>query len=150
MEPDADEIVEKALADEAIDFSREAFAYVKKSSNVYDILYSLSRLCQVFLKGNELTEETEGLLHQLVTKCISENNLDGEVINDSFIILHTFYSKIHESFPMGEESILVQKNIELCCMKLLELESCHDGSVSYVIISQKIKPYFKGNADLHI
>ena len=104
----------------------------------------------MLLKRNELTEETEGLLHQLVTKCIAENNLDGDFIYNSFVYLHTFFAEIHESFPMGEESILVLKNIELCDKKLLELKSCNDGSVGYVKRSQIIKPYFKNNVKLHI
>ena len=61
-----------------------------------------------------------------------------------------FYMKLSESLPLGEESILVQENIELCHKRLLELESCNDGSVSYIKGSQKIKPYFKNNVGLCI
>ena len=60
------------------------------------------------------------------------------------------YLKLQSLFPMGEKTTLVQKNIELCSKKLLELKSCINGSVGYVKGSQKIKPYFKGNAELHI
>ena len=148
-EPDDDEIVEKALADEAIELSKKAFAHITKNKIMQYRLNCLSTLCRVLLKGNELTEETEGLLHQLVTLRIAVN-LDSEDIYDSFVYLHTFYLKIHGSFRMGKKTTLVEKNIELCEKKLLELKSCNDGSVGYVKISQKIKPYFKGNVDLHI
>ena len=110
----------------------------------------LLKLCEVLDKRNELTKETEGLLHQLVTLCITEKNLDGGAMQNTFIFLHRFYLKIHESFPIGEESILVKENIILSHKRLLELKSCDDGSVGYAKISQKIKPYFKGNAELHI
>ena len=50
---------------------------------------------------------------------------------------------------MGEKSILVEENIELCEKILLEIKSCNDGSVGYIKGSQKIEPYFKGNAELH-
>ena len=149
-EPDEDEIVEKALADEAIVLSRKVFAHITKNKIMYYTLNCLSTLCRVLLKGNELTEETEGLLHQLVTMCIAVNELNGIDTHDSFVLLHTFYSKIHESFPMGEESILVLKNIELCHKMVLELDSCNNGSVGYVKISQIIKPYFNNNVELHI
>ena len=148
-EPDDDEIVEKALADEAIDFSREAFAYATMNLGMHNTIFRLSTLCRVLVKRNELTEETEGLLHQLVTKCIAENYFSGDIRN-SFIYLHTFYSKIRDSFRMGKKTKLVEKNIELCDKKLLELRSCINGSVGYVKGSQKIKPYFKGNAELYI
>ena len=130
-EPDDDEVVEKALSDEAIDLSRKmlADADATKGRDMRYRIRCLSILCEVFLKRNELTEETEGLLHQLVTRCIAENNLNRKHVHDSFIFLHAFYLKIHESSRMGEETILVQKNIELCQKKLLELESCNDGSV---------------------
>ena len=145
-----DEIAEKALSDEAIDLSRKVYSYVEKGPNRDYRMYHLYILCRVLLKRNELTEETEGLLHELVTMRISENNLDGEVILDAFTYLHTFYSKIHESFRMGKKTTFVQKNIELCQKKLLELNSSNDGSVGYVKTLQKIKPYFKGNAEVHI
>ena len=147
--PDDDEIVEKALADEAIDLMRKVHAYEKYSTTYYS-RNCLSTLCQVLLKGNELTEETEGHLHQLVTMCIAEDKLGGNSIHGTIELLHTFYLQIQESFPMGKKTALVQKNIELCQKRLVELKSCDDGSVGYVKISQKIKPYFKGNADLHI
>ena len=147
---DDDAIVEKALSDEAIDLSRKAYSYVEKGPNRDYRMYHLYILCRVLLKRNELTEETEGLLHELVTMRISENNLDGEVILDAFTYLHTFYTKINESFRMGKKTTFVQKNIEMCQKKLLELNSCNDGSAGYVKISQKIKPYFKGNAEVNI
>ena len=151
-EPDENEIVEKALADEAKDLSRKMFAYacIAKGSNMQYRVPSLTTLCRVLLKRNELTKETEGLLHQLVTMCITEKNLDGEDMQYTFTLLHIFYLKIHESFPIGEESILVKENIILSHKRLMELESSNDGSVGYAKISQKIKPYFKGNAELHI
>ena len=54
------------------------------------------------------------------------------------------------SFPLGEGSILVQENIELCNTRLLELKSCNDSSVGYIKGSQIIKPYFKNNVVLCI
>ena len=148
--PYACTFLDKSIASSARAFSREVLKKVKKSSNMHDIIYSLCRLCRVLLKRNELTEETEGLLHQLVTKCISENNLNQKNVNNSVVALHRFYLKLQSSFRMGKKSILVQENIELCHKKFPELESCINGSVSYVKGSQKIKPYFKGNAELHI
>ena len=145
--PDDDEIVEKALADEAIELSRKALAYYSVRRSTIIPLYTL---CRVLLKGNELTEETEGLLHQLVTMRIAENYLDCKDIHESFLHLTFFYLKINESFRMGKKTTLVQKNIELCDKKLLELKSCSDGSIGYTKGSQKIKPYFKGNAELYI
>ena len=149
-EPDDDEIVEKALADEAINLSRKVLAHVTKHRNIQYRIQCLNTSCHVLVKGNELTEETEGLLHQLVIMCIAENYLDGRGIHDSFMHLFRFYSKIYQSFRMGKKTTLVQKNLELCKKKLMELKSCNDGSVGYVKISQKIKPYFKSNAELHI
>ena len=71
-EPDDDEIVEKALADEAIDLSRKSYALSR-----YVMQYSLDCLSlfyQVLYKANQLTEETEGILHEYVTASIAENN----------------------------------------------------------------------------
>ena len=51
---------------------------------------------------------------------------------------------------MGSKTTLVQRNIELMGKKLLELKYCSDGSIDYVKGSQKIKPYFKNNAELNI
>ena len=149
-EPDDDEIVEKALADEAINLMRKVFASSVEYNGMQNRVRFLCTLCRVLVKGNELTEETEGLLHQFVTLCIAANNLDRKYIDDSLVNLHRFYSRIHESFPMGKKTTFVQENIELCEKKLWELESCNDGSVGYVKMSQKIKPYFKNNAELHI
>ena len=155
-EPDEDEIVEKALADEAIDLSRKVLADAMKSGLMPHRINCLCTLCRVLLKGNELTEETEGLLHQLVTMCITKQNLAengfyyGDELYDSFEHLYTFYTKLYNSFQMGKKTTLVQKNIELCDKKLLKLQSCNESSVGYVKMSQKIKPYFKGNVALHI
>ena len=149
-EPDEDEIVEKALGGEAIDLSRKVYAFALENRSIFYRISHLSILCQVLLKRNELTEETEGLLHQLATICIAENNFDGEYKRDSFMYLYTFYSKIHESFRIGKKTTLVQENIELCNKMLLELESCNNGSVNYVKKSQVVKPYFKNNVELHI
>ena len=51
---------------------------------------------------------------------------------------------------MGEKSALVLENLESCEKKLLEPESCNDGSVGYIKGSLKIKPYFKNNAEICI
>ena len=149
-EPDDDEIVEKALADEAIDLSRKAYALDKESWQTQINFICLSRLCRVLLKANQLTEETEGLLHQLVKTCATNIYFDGYYTLASIGNLGDYYLRLNKSLPMGEKSTLVQENIELCEKKLLELESCNVGSVGYVKISQKIKPYFKNNSELCI
>ena len=152
-EPDDDEIVAKALADEAIDLSRRCYAYVVPSAKRLDIelrICHLLKLCEVLLKVNQLTEETEGLLHQLVTMCIADDKLDRSLMHNCFVLPTAFYSKLNESFPVGKKSKSVLENIELCEKKLLEFDSCNNGSVGYVKRSQKIKPYFKGNAEVHI
>ena len=64
--------------------------------------------------------------------------------------LGRFYIKLHELLPLGEKSILVQENMELCNTRLFELESCNDGSIGYVKGSQRIQPYFKNNVGLCI
>ena len=147
-EPDEDEIVEKALADEAIDLSRKSYAF-SRCSNIYRLL-CLSLFYKVLVKANQLTEETEGILHQYVTASIAENNSYGNSMCEPFQDLVIFYIKLHESLPLGEKSILVQENIELCDKRLFELESCNDSSVGYIKGSQKIKPYFKNNVGLCI
>ena len=152
-EPDDDEIVAKALADEAIDLSRRCYAYVVPSAKRLDIKLRkchLLKLCEVLLKVNQLTEETEGLLHQLVTMCIADDKFDRSFIHTSFELLSRFYSKLNESFPVGKKSKSVLENIELCEKLILEFESSDEGSVGYVKISQKIEPYFKSNAELCI
>ena len=155
-EPDDDEIVEKALADEAIDLSRKVLADAMKSRSMQHRINCLCTLCRVLLKGNELTEETEGLLYQLITMCITKQNLaekdlfQGDELYDSFEHLYTFYTKLFESPRMGMKTTLVKENIELCEKKVLGLRSGNDGSVGYVKISQKIKPYFKNNTELCI
>ena len=143
-EPDEDEIEEKALADEAIDLSRKSYA-LSRFVSMRGRLDCLSLFYKVLLKANQLTEETEGLLHQYVRASTAEHNSDGNSMCKPFQDLLDFYSKLHESLPLGEEIILVQENIELCHKRLLELESCNDGSVGYIKGSQKIKPYFKNN-----
>ena len=149
-EPDEDEIVEKALADEAFDLSRRIYALIKGSSPGKCGTDFLSILCRALLKGNQLTEETEGLIHLHFTICIAQYNYTNTTIRDSLEYLSKFYLKLHESFPLGEESILVKENIELCQRRLLELESCDDSSLGYITGSQKIKPYFKNNVELEI
>ena len=151
-EPDEDEIVEKALADEAIDLSRKVFKseFNVMNNSIEARTNHLSKHCRVLLRGNELTKETEGLMHQFVTTSIAKNNLNRKYIHDSFMFLYKFYTKLNESFLMGKKTTFVQENIELCAKKSLELQSCNDGSVGYVKMSQKIKPYFKGNVELHI
>ena len=147
---DDDEIIEKALADEAIDLSRKAYELVqnldcKRNDKNYLIFFF-----EVLLKANQLTEETEGILHLLVTACIVEYNSNGNSMCKPFEDLGRFYIKLHESLPLGEGSILVQENMELCNTRLFELESCNDGSIGYIKGSQKIQPYFKNNVGLCI
>ena len=147
-EPDEDEIVEKALADEAMDLSRKSYALSRCSMRY--MLVCLSTFYRVLFKTNQLTEETEGILHEYVIGSIAENNSFGNSMCELFQDLFIFYIKLHESLPLGEERILVQENIELCQNKLLELESCNDGSVGYIKGSLKIQPYFKNNVVLCI
>ena len=146
-EPDDDEIVEKALADEAIDLSRRMYALSEETRNVQITCDRLSTLCQVLLKANKLTEETEGLLHQLAKTFTSTVFYDGPTCIRN---LGVFYLGLQKSIPIGEKSTLLQENIEVCEKKLLEIESCNDGSVGYIKGSQKIKPYFKNNTELCI
>ena len=145
-EPEEDEIVAKAQAEEARDLSIK----LMKNRVVQPRVGRRCKICEVLIKVNELTEETEGFLHQLVTTCIADNELDGIQIHNSFVQLSSFYSKLNESFPMGKKSTLIQKNIELSDIKALQPYSSHDGSIGYVKLSKIIKPYFKGNAELHI
>ena len=147
-EPDDDEIVEKALADEAIDLSRKAYALREERCHALRHFDCLSILCRVLLKANQLNEETEGLLHQLAKTHITNISLTASI--NAVANLGDFYSKLHKSLPMGEKSTLVQENIELCCKRLFELKSCNDDSIGCVKGSQKIKPYFKNNAELCI
>ena len=149
-EPDDDEIVEKALADEAIDLSRKVYVLEKDSCRTELIYSCLFKLCRVLLKANQLNEETEGLLHQLVKYCITNICLGGDRTYRSIWNLCDFYLRLHTSLPIGEKSTLVKNNCELCDKKLLELESCNDGSIDCIKGSQKIKPYFKNNAELWI
>ena len=143
-----DEIVEKALADEAIDLSRKSYTLSRCTMRYR--LVCLTLFYRVLFKANQLTEETEGILHEYVTASIAENNSFGNSMCELFQYLGRFYIKLHESLPLGEKSILVQENIELCNKRLLELESCNDSSISYIKGSQKIKPYFKNNVELCI
>ena len=110
-EPDEDKMVEKALADEAIDLSIKMYAFSKKSPSIRNTTHYLCTLCKVLVKGNRLTEETEGLLHKL----IAENNLTGDVslVLHSLELQSEFYWKLNELSQMGEKSTLVQQNIEL-------------------------------------
>ena len=147
-EPDDDETIEKALADEAIDLSRKTYALNKESCRTQTEFDCMCKVCQVLLKANQLTEETEGLLHQLVKTCTAEIYFDGEHVLTSVGNLGVFYSKLQQSLPMGDRSTLLQENIELCTTKVLELQSCSNGSVGYIKGSQEIKPYFKNNAEL--
>ena len=149
-EPGDDEIVEKALAYEAIDLGKKVFAYATKNGKMRYRISILFMLCRVFLKGNVLTEESEGFLHQLITMCIAEDTMDGVYIHDSLVHLRDFYLNIRKSLQMGSKTTLIQRNIELMGKKLLELKYCSDGSIDYVKGSQKIKPYFKNNAELNI
>ena len=148
-EPDDDEIVEKALADEAINLSRRMYALSKENFDSRKNSNYLSKLCRVLLKANQLTEETEGLLHQHVKTCAT----DIYIFVDHGLLyirnLYHFYLRLQTSLPVGQKSALVQENIELCEKILLEIKSCNDGSVGYIKGSQKIEPYFKGNAELH-
>ena len=129
-EPDDDEIVEKTLADEAIDLSRRVYALTKESDHTQANFDCLPNLCRVLLKANQLTEETEGLLHQLVKYCMAENYFDGDhtltkacVTNTYFDGHHSlrsmcnlgdYYLRLQKSLPMVEKSTLVQENIKLC------------------------------------
>ena len=96
-DPDDDEIIEKALADEAIDLSRKAYELVqnldcKRNDKNYLIFFF-----EVLLKANQLTEETEGILHQYVTASIAENHPNGNSMCELFQDLFIFYIKLHDS-----------------------------------------------------
>ena len=147
-EPDEDEIVEKALADEALDLSRKAYEFVCETPGEQgdcDCQYSF---CQVLLKTNQLTEETEGLLHQLTRLYATAIYFNVEDTRRGFRDLSSFYFKLNESLPIGEKDVLVQRNIVLCRrMWLPELESCNDGSIVYLKALEKVIPYFKNNVD---
>ena len=124
-----------------IDLGYKVFAYATKNGKMPYRISTLSILCRMFLKGNELTEESEGFLHQLITMCIAEDTFDGVYIHDSLVHLRTFYLNIRKSFQI-DKTTFVQRNIGLMEKKLLELGSCSDGSINYIMGSQKIKPYF--------
>ena len=148
-EPDDDEIVEKALADEAIDLARKVHADAVENHGQKFKLDFLHTFCDVLVKANKLTEETEGLLRRLVRICIAENNLDGKDIQTSLGLLARFYRQLNDSFPVGKKSKLVQENASLCWMKVCELKS-YSRYVGYVQGSREIKPYFKKNVGLRI
>ena len=146
-EPDDDEIVEKALADEAIDVSRKAWELSKKCTDKRCMLDNLGLLLKTSIKGNRLTEETEGILHQYVTACIAENHSGGNHALEPFQDLCYFYIRLLKTLQMSKKkSILVQENIELCSKRLFELKHC----INYTKGSQKIKPFFKNNMELYI
>ena len=84
-----------------IDLGYKVFAYATKNGKMPYRISTLSILCRMFLKGNELTEESEGFLHQLITTCIAEDTLDGVYIHDSLVHLRTFYLNIRKSFQIA-------------------------------------------------
>ena len=145
MKPlDDDEIVAKAQADEAIDLSRKAYASSHQHSNRRFSSNNLCMLCQVLLKANRLTEETEGHLHQLLKICMTENVMDA-TIRDPLRDLGRFYLFLHDSLPIGQKSISVLQNIELCQRKIKEHEHFNHGSGVYKKGTEKIQPHFKKN-----
>ena len=97
-EPDYDEIVEKALGYEAIDLSRKLLTLSRASCLTHISFAFLHKLYQVLLKANQLTEETKGLLRQLVG--------DANIYFDD-----DFYLRLYNSLPIGENNTLVQENI---------------------------------------
>ena len=149
-EPDDDEVVAKALADEAIDLSRKACAIIKESCKVNCRADFMLKFCRVLLKANELTEETEGLMHLLFTICIADRAYKNKSMYNALLFLFMFYVQLDELLSAGEESELVKENSELCHERLLKLESCDDSSYGAITGSHKIKPYFKNNAELCI
>ena len=145
-EPDDDHIVEKALADEAIDLSRKVYTHEKKNYRRSPTSNDLKKFCRVLMKGNQLTEETEGLVHKLVPVFIEENILDRFHRRNPYFSLNWFYSKLDESLPIGKKSKLVLENIDMCRRKIVEFESCDNGINGLL----KIKSYFKNNVEWRI
>ena len=150
-EPDDDKIVEKALADEAIDFSRKAYVFMEENCrSTRHRLICLHTLCQVLVKAIQLTEETEGLLHQLVTISMTEKKFDGFLKRHPLVDLHIFYASIHDFFPKSEKSILVDENIESCKQRLLEISFYTEDSIFSTKGSHIINPYFESNIEYFI
>ena len=149
-EPDDDEIVEKALADEAIDLSRRAYASCKKIAARRFLFVYLDTLCEVLVKANQLTEETEGYFYELIEYCSTEYRSNNDNKDKPLRYLTIFYLKLDDSLPIGQKSKLVKENIELCQKFILEFGSSDDVSADYTKLSQIIKPYFKNNAELCI
>ena len=144
-EPDGDMIVAKALADEAIDFSRKLCALSVDSRGIRSGTQSLSILCRVLLKANQLNEETEGLMHQLVTTCIADNDLNNRTIHNSIVYLSEFYFQLVCAYPIYEISLLARENAEACDKRSSEIKCCTDGSYLSIKGSLTIKPCFKKN-----
>ena len=107
----------------------------------------LKTFCEVLLKGNRLTEETESRLHELVN-CGGWGNFNFLVDRkrSSVILLSKFYLKIKQSLPEGNESTLIQDNMEVC--KMYFGLPCEVSPIDCIDGLLKIKPYFKNNTDV--
>lgn len=138
--PDEDEIAEKALTEEAVELSRKAYAHLLKVRNVKMIPSLLETHCHVLVRGNQLDEETERLVHQLVVHSIQLNKS-----LDSILCLGKYYYMLLNTFPVGEKDPLVQANFDLCNKKFKELDRFPEGYFNWVKGTEEIKPYFKNN-----
>ena len=148
QEPDKDEIVAKALADEAIELSRKAYAASAESRTKGTEFNCLNTLCLMLLKTSSLTEETEGLMHQLVTACITETRPYYETMHDALLFFLSFYAKMNEAFPTGEKSSILKENVKSCQQLFVELDSCVNDTIGLKNCLDKMKPYFDSNVEL--
>ena len=149
-EPDEDEILAKAHAEEAVDLARQVYENSKRSRRTHNSIKCLNLLCQVLLKAYVLTEETEGHLHKLVSVHVAEYTSNSSNLCSALMELGKFYLRLDSTFPMEKKSSLVLINLGLCHKRLLELEACTEGSDSYMRGAVKIKPYYKINSELCI
>ena len=75
---------------------------------------------------------------------MTENVMDA-TIRDPLRDLGRFYLFLHDSLPIGQKSISVLQNIELCQRKIKEHEHFNHGSGVYKKGTEKIQPHFKKN-----
>ena len=149
-EENEDKKVAKILAEEAIDLTRKACNTLCMKNSLKNSYDHLSTFCQVLLKGNKLTEETENILYQIVKLSLQAQEITIMFLERSLTLVAKFYTMLYDSFQGGKKKIpgLFRENIDLCEKKLLEFE-CPD-SRECIRGPQILKPYFKNNALLII